>query len=164
MRGVTYGPTASGAGGVTLIPMSRPLGLTGRSLCAARRRVSWLILVVGGFVVVTSLIRGFTADPQQGEGWIGGPIEAVFAGGPLLAVGFGLRSTRQVVARRTAVAALALALVVGFVLVMQLLDPNETAADRMLNALALVMYLAASFVEVPAFTGHWGPGATSARL
>ena len=127
------------------------------------RGVSWIVLVAGGFVVVTSLVNGFTANPQQGEGWIGGPIEAAFAGGPLVAIGFGLRSPRRVVARRTAIASLALALLVGFVLVMQLLDPNETASDRLLNSLALAMYITAFTVEFPAFTGRWATRDTSAR-
>lgn len=123
-----------------------------------------MILIAGGFVVVTSLVNGFTADPQQGEGWIGGLIEAVFAGGPLLAVGFGLRSQRRVVEKRTAIAALALALLVGFVLVMQLLDPNETASDRMLNAFGLTMYVVAFAVELPAFTDRRSTRDPSASL
>ena len=122
---------------------------------SARRVVSWVVLVAGGVVVIASLIEAFTADPQQGEGWIGGPIQAVFAGGPLIAIGFALRSSRRSIARRTGVASLLLTLVVGFVLVMQLIDPNETTSDRLLQGFAMFVYLAAFFVELPAFTRRW---------
>ena len=159
---MTYGPIAGGAGAFRIGRMVKVLDHRGSSLSTARRVVSWMTLVAGGVVVVTSLVTGFIADPQQGEGWIGGPIEAVFAGGPLIAVGFGLRSPRRVVARRTAIASLALALLVGFVLMMQLLDPNETGSDRMLNSLGLIMYIAAFAVELPAFTRRWATRDTSA--
>jgi peptidoglycan/LPS O-acetylase OafA/YrhL len=129
-------------------------------LSATRRAVSWAVLVAGCVMVIASIIEAFTADPQQGEGWIGGPIQAVFAGGPLVAVGFGLRSGRRTAARKTAIASLLLALVVGFVLVMQLVDPNETSSDRLLNAAAIVVYLAALVVEIPSFTSQWPPDDT----
>src|SRR5512142_2016052 len=101
------------------VPARSPL-----PLAPARRFVFWLAAATAGAVLVFSVIETFTADPHEGEGWIGGPIVAIFAGGPLIAVTFGLRSPRQRVARRTAVAALLLAFAVTFVLVMQLLDPN----------------------------------------
>ena len=122
---------------------------------SARRVVSWVVLVAGGVVVIASMIDAFTADPQQGEGWIGGPIQAVFAGGPLIAIGFALRSSRRTIARRTGVASLLLTLVVGFVLVMQLIDRNETTSDRLLQGFAMFVYLAAFFVELPSFTRRW---------
>jgi Mn2+/Fe2+ NRAMP family transporter len=50
---------------------------------------------------------------------------------------------------------LLLALVVGFVLVMQLLDANETTLDRLTQGLGVLVYLAAFAVEVPAFGSHW---------
>ncbi len=124
---------------------------------AARRLVFWIVVAAAGVVLVLSAVETFTADPHEGEGWIGGPIQAIFAGGPLVAVAIGLRSNRQSIAKRTAVASLLLALVVGFVLVMQLLDPNETISDRLGQALAALVYLAAFAVELPAFTRRWSP-------
>ncbi len=79
----------------------------------------------------------------------------VFAGGPLIPVAIGLRSRARGTARRTAVASLLLALAVGFVLVMQVLDPNETNLDRFVQGAALIVYLSAFAVELPAFGGHW---------
>ena len=121
----------------------------------ARRVVFWVVVATAGVVLVASIFASFPADPQQGEGWIAGPIMAIFMGGPLIAVAFGLRSPRQSVARRTAIGALLLALAVGFVLVMQLLDPNETAADRLEQGFGVLLYLAAFAVELPAFTSQW---------
>ena len=132
-------------------------------MARARLVVSWAMVVAGGLLAVASTVSGFRADPQQGEGWIGGLIEAVFAGGPLLAVGLGLRSRRATVARRTAIASLALALLVAFVLVMQLLDPNETSSDRLLNSVALALYVAAFTVELPVLRDHWTTREPSAR-
>ena len=129
---------------------------------AARRLVFWIVVAAAGVVLVLSAVETFTADPHEGEGWIGGPIQAIFAGGPLVAVAIGLRSNRQSIAKRTAVASLLLALVVSFVLVMQLLDPNETISDRLGQALALLVYLTAFAVEVPAFTRRWPPPSTPA--
>lgn len=121
----------------------------------ARRVVFWVVVVAAAVVVVASIVETFTADPHEGEGWIGGPIQLVFAGGPLIAVAIGLRSQRQSVAKKTAIASLLLALVVGFVLAMQLLDANETTLDRVTQGLAVLVYLAAFAVEVPAFGSHW---------
>jgi hypothetical protein len=121
----------------------------------ARRVVSWVVIGAGGTAVVASMIEAFTADPQQGEGWIGGPIQAVFMGGPLIAIGFALRSSHRSVARRTAIASLLLALVVGFVLTMQLIDANETTSDRLVQCAGMVVYLTAFIVEIPAFTSRW---------
>jgi peptidoglycan/LPS O-acetylase OafA/YrhL len=126
--------------------------------------VSWALLAAAGIVVIGSIIEAFAADPQQGAGWIGGPIQAIFVGGPLIAIGFGLRSPRRSVARRTAVASLLLALVVGFVLVMQLIDPNETVADRLVQCSGMVVYLAAFIVELPAFTSRWPAGDVPDRV
>lgn len=39
-----------------------------------------------------SIVDTLTADPREGEGWVGGPIELVFAAGPLIAVAIGLRA------------------------------------------------------------------------
>lgn len=128
----------------------------------ARRIVFWAVVAAATVVVVASIVETFTADPHEGEGWIGGPIQLVFAGGPLIAVAIGLRSQRQSVAKKTAIGSLVLALVVGFVLVMQLLDPNETTGDRVLQGLAVVVYLAAFVVELPAFTSHWPSSHTPA--
>lgn len=121
----------------------------------ARRVVFWIVVVAAGIVMILSAIETFTADPGEGEGWIGGPIQAVFAGGPLVLIAVGLRSQAQRMAKRTAVASLLLACLVGFVLVMQVLDPNETNLDRAGQAAAFLVYLAAFAVEVPAFTSHW---------
>lgn len=129
----------------------------------ARRLAFWLVAAVAGAVLVLSGVETFTADPRQGEGWIGGPIQAVFVGGPLVLVAVGLRSPRREVARRTAVASLLLALVVTFVLVMQILDPNETDADRLFQGLGLLVYLTAFAVELPAFSGRWPPDGPEAR-
>ncbi|HET9076116.1 MAG TPA: hypothetical protein VFN68_04225 [Acidimicrobiales bacterium] len=112
-------------------------------------------MAAAGVVIVLSAIETFTADPSQGEGWIGGPIEAVFAGGPLILIAVGLRSDLKRTAVRTAVAALLLACVVGFILVMQVLDPNENNLDRAAQAAAALVYLAAFAVEVPAFGSGW---------
>jgi len=122
---------------------------------SARRVVFWIVVAAAGVVLVMSAIETFTADPHEGEGWIGGPIQAIFAGGPLVVVAVGLRSRRKTIAKRTAIASLVLAALVTFVLVMQLLDPNETNPDRLEQALAVLVYLAAFAVEVPAFTGQW---------
>jgi len=121
----------------------------------ARRVVFWVVVAAAIGVVIMSVVEMLTTDPYEGEGWIGGPIQIVLAGGPLAAVAFGLRSTRRVVARRTAVASVVLASFVTLVLVMQLLDPNEIAADRLVQAGALLVYLAAFVVELPAFGGRW---------
>jgi hypothetical protein len=126
---------------------------------SARLVLSWALFAVGAVIVIMSMIEGFTADPQQGEGWIGGPIQAGFAGGPVIAVAFGLRSSRRLVARRTAIASLLLALVVGFVLVMQVTDPNETATDVLATGAGMAVYLAAFVVELPAFSDRWPPDA-----
>lgn len=114
-------------------------------------------MVTAAVVVILSAIEMVTADPHEGEGWIGGPIQAIFAGGPLAIVAVGLRSRRQSIAKRTAIASLLCASVVTFVLIMQLLDPNETDWDRALQGLALVVYLAAFAVELPAFGSKWVP-------
>jgi len=127
---------------------------------AARRLVFWIVVAAAGVVLVLSAIETFTADPHEGEGWIGGPIQVIFAGGPLVAVAIGLRSNRQSIAKRTAIASLLLALVVSFVLVMQLLDPNETTSDRLWQAITVLVYLTAFAVELPAFTRRWPPPST----
>ena len=129
---------------------------------AARRLVFWIVVAAAGVVLVLSAIETFTADPHEGEGWIGGPIQAIFAGGPLVAVSIGLRSIRRKIAKRTAVASLLLALVAAFVLVMQLLDPNETTSDRLWQAVAILVYLASFAVELPAFTRRWPPPGNAA--
>jgi hypothetical protein len=117
----------------------------------SRTVISWLLLGGGAIAIVVSLIGVFTGDPQQGEGWAGPAIEAVFVGGPLLGVGLGLRSGRRTIARRVAICSGVLAALVAFVLVMQLLDPNETTADRLINLLGLIAYVAGTLVELPAF-------------
>lgn len=122
------------------------------------RQVTFLgVLAVIAVVSVASVVETFTADPREGEGWIGGPLQFLFLAGPLIAVGIGLRSRRQDVARRTAVASLLLALAAGFVLVMQVLDENETFGDRLVTALGVLLYLAVFAVELPAFTGPQSP-------
>ncbi len=124
---------------------------------SARHAVFWVVVAAAGVVVVLSAIETFVADYRSGEGWVGGPIEAVLAGGPLVLVAVGLRSRRRNIARRTAVASLLFALVVTFVLVMQVLDPNETNGDRLLQGFAVLVYLAAFSVELPAFSRRWPP-------
>lgn len=89
-------------------------------------------------------------------------IGAVVGGGPLLAVGVALRSADRRVARRTGFAAVAAAFVVTVVLVMQSIDKNETAADRAITSMVLVMYLLAAAVELPAFA-KWPPRAGRPR-
>lgn len=116
---------------------------------SARRSVSRVLLVAGVAVVVVSLLNGFTSDPRSGEGWGGGVLAAVLAGGPLIAIGTALRSQNPSVARRTAAAAAGAAAVVAFVLVMQVLDENESAVNRAITFVALVMYVVAAAVEVP---------------
>lgn len=118
----------------------------------ARRVVSWAMLAAGTVAVIASLVKGFTEDPREGEGWLGGVVEAVVMGGPLLAVAFGLRSSRRTTARRTAIAAFVFAVLAAFVLVMQLLDANEIASDRVVSGLGVAAYLAAFVTELPAFT------------
>lgn len=130
---------------------------------SARRLVFWVVVAAAAVVVIASIVQTFTADPHEGEGWIGGPIQLVLAGGPLVAVAIGLRSQRQGVAKKTAIASLLLAFVVGFVLVAQLLDPNETLQDRLVQGVALLVYLAAFAVELPALTGHWPTSHPPAR-
>ena len=115
----------------------------------------WVVAATACAALVAAVIVTFTADRHQGEGWIGGPILAVFRGGPLIAVAFGLRSRRQDVAKWTAIAALLLALIVAFVLVMQILDPNETGLDRLEQGFGVLVYLAVFVVELPAFTSRW---------
>lgn len=121
----------------------------------ARRLVFVVIVAAAAVVLVLSTITTITADPRAGEGWIGGPLEAILAGGPLVAVAAGLRSRRATTARRTAVGALVCALVAAFVLTMQLLDPNEIASDRAVQGVAIAVYLAAFVVELPAFGPTW---------
>ena len=121
--------------------------MTARS--PVRRTVSWALIAAGVVVVIVSLIDGFTSDPQSGEGWGGGVMAAVFAGGPLLAVGAGLRSSNPHIARWTAVGAVSAATAVTFILVMQLLDGNETTANQAVTAMALVGYVLAAVVELP---------------
>jgi drug/metabolite transporter (DMT)-like permease len=111
--------------------------------------MSWVLLLGGVAVVVVSLVNGFTSDPQTGEGWGGGVVAAVFAGGPLIAVGTALRSDKQHVARWTVAAAAIAAVVVAFALVMQLLDGNESMASRAITSLALLTYVIAAVVELP---------------
>ena len=123
----------------------------------ARTAVFWLVIATIAVVVVSSAVETFTADPHNGEGWIGGPSQLVLAGGPLVLLAVGLRSGARSVARRTAILAAVFAVVVGFVLVMQLLDPNETARDRAVQAFVLVLFLAVFAVEASAFDGR-SPG------
>jgi hypothetical protein len=111
--------------------------------------MSWVLLTGGVAVVIVSLVNGFTSDSQAGEGWGGGVVAAVFAGGPLLAVGTALRSEKQHVARLTLVAAAAAAVLVAFVLVMQVLDENESMANRAMTTVALAAYVIAAVVELP---------------
>ena len=137
--------------------LNQPTGDKAPPCSAARRLVFWIVAGAAGVVLVLSAIETFTADPHEGEGWIGGPIQAIFAGGPLVAIAIGLRSNRKSIAKRTAIASLLLALVVSFVLVMQLLDPNETTSDRLLQAFGALVYLAAFAVEMPALSRRWPP-------
>ena len=125
----------------------------------ARRAVLWLVAAAFAAVLVGSAIETVTADPSTGEGWIGGPIQFVLAGGPLLLVSIGLRSPSRAVAQRTAVGAAALLVLVGVVLVAQLRDANEMLADRLVQAGAMLVYLAVLVVELPAFTDRWPPDA-----
>lgn len=53
----------------------------------ARHIVFWVVAAAG-----MSIVDTLTADPREGEGWVGGPIELVFAAGPLIAVAIGLRA------------------------------------------------------------------------
>jgi hypothetical protein len=126
-----------------------------------RRRLiaSWVLMVAGIVLATASLVAGFTGDPGQGEGWGGGIAEAVFLGVPLAGVGWALRSDRVTVRRRTAVVALVLAALAGFVLVMQLADANETTLDRLVSGLGLVLYTGAALLEASSFARRTdGPG------
>ena len=120
-----------------------------------------MLVGAGAIAVVGSLIGGFTSDPRQGEGWGGGVVEAVVVGFPLVAIGLGLRSSRRDVAQRVAIGSGVLAVLVAFVLVMQLLDPNETTPDRLVNLVGLAAYVAAVLVELPAFGDRWSRTGTS---
>jgi hypothetical protein len=126
-------------------------------LPVVRRVVSWVLLVAAVVVSVWSMVVAFTTGADQGEGWIAGPIEVLFMGVPLFLVGLGVRSDRREVARRTVVACAVLVVLVGFVLVMQLLDPNEVLEDRLVQVVGLVLYLSALVVDAPAFTDRWPP-------
>jgi len=95
---------------------------------------------------VLSVVHLFTGDPRQGEGWVGGLIELAV---PLAGVALGLRSARPSVCPPDRGEPLILAIVVGFVLVMQLLDPNETAANRTEPAVGCGLYLGALILELP---------------
>lgn len=117
----------------------------------ARRIASWVLVLAGVVLAVASLVAGLTEDPGQGEGWGGGVAEAVFLGVPLIGVGWALRSDGVGVRRRTAVAALGFAVLAAFVLVMQVADPNETTADRLVSGLGVALYAAAALLEVSAF-------------
>ena len=75
----------------------------------------------------------------------------------MILVAIGLRARRRVVARRTAIASLVFAGLAGFVLVMQIVDPNETVANRMVQVAAICVFLAACAVEAPAFGSSWPP-------
>lgn len=119
----------------------------------ARRIMSWVLLAAGVGLAAASLIRGFAEDPAQGAGWGGGVAEAVSMGVPLVGIGLALRSDRPVVRRRTAAVALVLALLAGFVLVMQLADPNETTFDRLVSATGVVLYATAALLELRVFEG-----------
>lgn len=116
---------------------------------SVRRTVSWVLLASGVVVVIASLVHGFTSDPQVGEGWGGGIVAAVFAGGPLLAVGAALRSQKRHVARWTVAASAAAAAVAAFVLAMQVLDGNESIANRAVTSTVLAAYVIAAAVELP---------------
>ncbi|MGN6605693.1 MAG: hypothetical protein ACTHMS_01595 [Jatrophihabitans sp.] len=113
----------------------------------ARRAVWWAVVALAGFVTIASVIDTATADPRSGEGWIGGPLLFVLAGGPLIAVALGMRSPRPGVARATGLAALLLALAAAALLVVQLRDRGETPADRLLQLAASVVYLGVFLVE-----------------
>lgn len=119
----------------------------------ARRIMSWVLLATGVGFAAASLIRGFAEDPAQGAGLGGGVAEAVSMGVPLVGIGLALRSDRPVVRRRTAAVALVLALLAGFVLVMQLADPNETTFDRLVSATGVVLYASAALLELRVFEG-----------
>lgn len=121
-----------------------------------RAIVVWVVLAAVAGVVAMSVVDGLNG-PQGGAGadWGLGLTEALLTGTPLVAVAVGLRSSSRATARRTAVAAFVLALIVTFVLVSQLLDRNEILRDRLVQGLALSVYLMAAVVELPAFTGRW---------
>ncbi|TAM83736.1 MAG: hypothetical protein EPN43_12960 [Jatrophihabitans sp.] len=112
-----------------------------------RRVVFWIVVAATVAAVVVAIGDGL--NPDNAEGWVAAPIELAFMALPLALVAVGLHSGNRRVARRTAVAALVLAVAVTFVLVMQLVDPNETLRDRLIQAGALAVYLAAFGVEAP---------------
>jgi hypothetical protein len=59
--------------------------------------------------------------------------------------------------------ALLLALATAFVFVMQLLDPNEITADRVVQGVGVLVYLAVFAVERSAFTSQWPSSTTPVR-
>ena len=130
----------------------------------ARRAVSWVLLVAAVVVSVWSMVAALTGDPNEGEGWIAGPIEVVLMGVPLFLVGLGLRSERPEVARRTAIASAVLVAAVAFVLTMQLLDPNEILSDRLVQVAGLSLYGAALLTELPALLHRVRVGPGTGRL
>lgn len=92
-------------------------------------------------------------DPSGEQlGWGEVVLGVVLVAAPMSAIGLALRSADRRRLRVIAVFSALLVVLVGFVLVMQLIDTNEILKDRLVQATGLLAYLSAFVVSVPAFS------------
>ncbi len=132
--------------------------------CARTRRVvSWLALGLAGAEVIVGAVAVVTEPPGSYTGWGEDLAEMFITVVPLVAVGLALRSSRQGVARTTAVLALILAVLVSVTLLGYLFWGHDwstfTQTQKTIASLgmspSIAVYLAAVFAELPAFGRRW---------
>jgi cbb3-type cytochrome oxidase subunit 3 len=131
----------------------------------ARSLISWLVIGVAGAVVVLTAV-GAAAYPSAeaapgGYDWVTFVFTVIFLAGPLLVIGFALRSSRRGVARTAAVLALIVAAFSAATLLGHAIWGNDwtgyTSGQKVLDVLTLAppaaVCLAAFLVELPSNSG-----------
>ena len=124
------------------------------ALVRARPIVGWGLIVLAVVMAVAGIVDSIVDPSGEQLGWGEAVLGVVLVAGPMMAVGLTLRSADRHRLRVIAVCSGILVALVTFVLVMQLLDPNEIAKDRLVQVVGLIAYLAAFVVSVPAFTSR----------
>ena len=132
--------------------------------CARTRRVvSWLALGLAGAEVIVGVVAVATEPPGSYTGWGEDLTEMFITVVPLVAVGLALRSSRQGVAKTTAVMALIFAAGVSVTLLGYLFWGHDwsgfTLRQKTIYSLEMIapiaVYLAAFLSELPAYGRRW---------
>ncbi len=128
-----------------------------------RRVVSWLALGLAGAEVIVGMVAVVTSPPGASTGWGEDLTEMFITVVPLVAVGLALRSSRQGIAKTTAVMALIFAALVSVTLLGYLFWGHDwswfTLRQKTIYSLEMIppvaVYLAAFLAELPAFGRRW---------